>query len=164
MTKLVRLRLLFFSPLIGIDIPVNTSGIFPFAAPAILRLSLFSGPTVPGLVSLLKSAVECLKRIEMTVTILSLTKEQPSAMLTSCGPLFRACEIHEPYPEREPLQTWGLCVEDLWRATMTVENKHPVWDVLSSRLLLWRAVAGLDSSPTGEWARMQVVCNLSNEQ
>ena len=144
------------------NVLVNTMGILPFATPTILRLSLLSGPPIPGLVPLLDNALENLERMEMSVTIPASTTRQLSATLVSCEPLFRACEIHEPYPEREPLQTWGSCVEDLWRATMTMENKHPVWDVLSSRLLLWRAVTGLDSSTVGEWARMEVACNLYN--
>jgi nucleolar pre-ribosomal-associated protein 1 len=143
---------------------VNTTGILPFAAAAILRLSLLAGPTVLGLVSLLNRAVQCLKRMETNVTIPSSSTRLSSATLISSEPLFRACEIHEPYSERELLRTWGQCVEVLWRATMTMENKPPVWDVLSSRLLLWRAIADGNSSPIGEWARIQVVCNLSTNE
>ncbi|KAF8219132.1 hypothetical protein L208DRAFT_1448990 [Tricholoma matsutake] len=141
----------------------NTAGILPCAASAILRLSMLPGQTVLGLASLLNGAVNCLKRMETTVLIPSSSKRLSSAMLKPCRPLFRASEIHEPYPEREPWQTWGQCVETLWHATMTMGSKPPVWDVLCSRLSLWRAVTGSEASPIGEWARMQVICNLSNE-
>ena len=136
----------------------NTGGILSFATAAILRLGLFPGPPVSSLVVLLNRATECLKRMEMTVTIPSSLTRLSS--ITSCEPLFRAYEIHEPYPQHEPLQAWGQCVESLWCATMSMETKPYAWDMLSSRLLLWRAIVGPEASPIGEWARAQVVCNL----
>lgn len=165
MTKLVRVRCFVFHCrlLIVLNVLANTAGILPCAASAILRLSMLPGQTVLGLASLLNGAVNCLKRMETTVLIPSSSKRLSSAMLKPCRPLFRASEIHEPYPEREPWQTWGQCVETLWHATMTMGSKPPVWDVLCSRLSLWRAVTGSEASPIGEWARMQVICNLSNE-
>jgi nucleolar pre-ribosomal-associated protein 1 len=141
----------------------NTIEHLPFAVAGILRLSLLPGQTAVGLYSLLNKAVECLRRMEVTLSIPSSSARLSSATLVSCEPLVRACEIHEPYLEGEPLQTWGHCVEALWRATMTMETKPPNWDVLCSRLLLWRAIMGQESSPLGEWARKQVVCNISNE-
>ena len=168
LTRLVRPSYLHFHPAKKTIPPhkANTMQMLPFAATAILRLSLLPGPTALGLFSLLDKAVECLKRMEKTTTV-TIPSSSPSSVILGTAPqehLFRANEIHdELYAECEPLQTWGRCVEALWRATMTMTmvDKPPVWDVLCSRLLLWRAVAGLECSPLGEWARMQVICNMS---
>lgn len=56
---------------------------------------------------------------------------------------------------------WGFCVEGLWRASMSVDEKVSAWDVLMSRLLVWRAMVG-DTTQIGEWARREVVRNISS--
>lgn len=57
----------------------------------------------------------------------------------------------------DPLPVWGSIVEDLWRASMTLEEKFMKWDVLTSRLLQWRGIVGEDGSPIGEWARKEAI-------
>ncbi|GJE99428.1 ribosome 60S biogenesis N-terminal-domain-containing protein [Phanerochaete sordida] len=59
------------------------------------------------------------------------------------------------------LSLWGFCVETLWRAAMSTDERSAAWDALTSRLLLWRSLAG-DASQIGEWARREVVRNLSS--
>ncbi|KAG2124689.1 ribosome 60S biogenesis N-terminal-domain-containing protein [Suillus clintonianus] len=57
----------------------------------------------------------------------------------------------------DPLRAWGNIVEDLWRASMTLEEKFAKWDALTGRLLQWRGIVGDDGSTIGEWARLEVV-------
>ena len=56
---------------------------------------------------------------------------------------------------------WGYCVENLWRAAMSTDEASEAWGALTSRLLIWRAIVG-DTSQVGEWARREVVLNLSS--
>lgn len=58
------------------------------------------------------------------------------------------------------LSIWGFCIENLWRASMCTDEKTASWDALTSRLLVWRALAG-ETTQVGEWARGEMVRNLS---
>jgi nucleolar pre-ribosomal-associated protein 1 len=60
-------------------------------------------------------------------------------------------------PEKESVQVWGRAVESLWRVTMTSEHKKRSWDELTCRMLIWRSIAGEESSDICEWTRREVV-------
>jgi nucleolar pre-ribosomal-associated protein 1 len=87
------------------------------------------------------------------------TQSGTPKQVVPAGP-FRAHEIHELYASEDTLQTWGDAVEALWRATMTLGEKTPAWDTLTSRLLIWRAIVGTGDTTLGEWARKQVVRSM----
>lgn len=57
----------------------------------------------------------------------------------------------------DPLRAWGGIVEDLWQASMTLDEKFTKWDALTGRLLQWRGMVGEEGSPMGEWARLEAV-------
>jgi len=105
---------------------------------------------------MLTHAMECLVRMEGLLYI-----PPTSTGLVPIGDgsvLYRAHELHEPFPVEDPLRVWGWCVESLWRAVMNQgEKRSEAWDGLSSRLLVWRGLC--DVSVVGEWARMQAICN-----
>ena len=60
-----------------------------------------------------------------------------------------------------PLSLWGFCVEGLWRASMSLNERASTWYALTNRLLAWRAIAG-GTTEVGEWARREVVRNISS--
>lgn len=63
-------------------------------------------------------------------------------------------------PPTPAIEAWGSCVESLWRVSMTLPTKTAEWDALSSRLLIWRAIAGESRTGTGEWARREMLEHL----
>lgn len=131
-----------------------------FVVSVVLRLSLSTeGAAVIGLSSLLDKAFSWLLRLEADISITQSWKypDTPSRLLQ---PPHRAQTLHI-VPERDPVLVWGESVERLWRVSMTLPRKSPSWDGLTSRLLVWRAIVGPEVSPVGEWARREVVRNLS---
>ncbi|KAL5508633.1 hypothetical protein ACEPAH_6252 [Sanghuangporus vaninii] len=64
--------------------------------------------------------------------------------------------LHQPVFENN-LETWGRAVENMWSVSLRNGADGPAWDQLTSRLLLWRALAGDMKSPLGEWARTQTL-------
>ena len=73
--------------------------------------------------------------------------------------LHRSQHLFDPAPS-PTIELWGDCVEALWRVCMTLSCKTGEWDALTSRLLIWRSIAGAEKSKVGEWARREVVENL----
>lgn len=74
-------------------------------------------------------------------------------------PPHTAIALHITTSPATPLQTWGACVEMLWRIAMSAEEKLISWDALMSRLLLWHTVSG-GNSVVGEWARSETIRNF----
>jgi nucleolar pre-ribosomal-associated protein 1 len=138
---------------------------FSLAAQAILRLGLLPGHTVPHIPALLTVAMNGLQRLEKTnltfPQVLRLVRKQDEDTVE--GPLYTSHGLYQPPSYEHPLEAWGISVEALWRVVMGLEEKHSVWDGLTSRLLLWRSVAGPDGSPMGEWARREVIQELGGK-
>jgi nucleolar pre-ribosomal-associated protein 1 len=76
----------------------------------------------------------------------------------------------------DPLRIWGAAIEGLWRVCMVDgpgggqqemtdslhihQRRTAIWQALTSRLLIWRALVGARASPLGEWARREVMENM----
>jgi nucleolar pre-ribosomal-associated protein 1 len=146
---------------LNLFVTVSTVSTLGLTAPIILQLSLLPGTATTHLPSLVTKAVDHLKRFEKStdINVLSRKGSRQGSILVS---LHAAHGLHDQPMLDDPLQLWGEWVEALWRATMTFENKHPAWDALTCRLLLWRAIVG-EESIVGEWARKEVVRNLCGQ-
>lgn len=101
--------------------------------------------------------MDCLKRLESSAVIVTM----PVKPLSHPVPLYKAHAVHEVFPFNDPFKIWGLSVEALSRATMTLKEKSASWDVLTPRMLVWRALIGADSGKLGEWTRTQVISNIA---
>jgi nucleolar pre-ribosomal-associated protein 1 len=130
--------------------------------PALLRLSLLPGATSRTFDSLLDVAVKRLRDLEKVANIPSTSEAEDIPPITDIpSPPYRSQDIYIQFPETSPLALWGFSVEHLWQSAMNMDGKPQVWDLLTSRLLLWRSLVGEDASPVGEWARKQVVSNVA---
>ncbi|KAH0580743.1 hypothetical protein H2248_002228 [Termitomyces sp. 'cryptogamus'] len=65
--------------------------------------------------------------------------------------------VGSPYA---PLQVWGQSVETLWRILMMFKDVSELWGVVTSRMLVWRAISGTADGVT-EWTRAQVICSMA---
>lgn len=141
---------------------VKPDAIFASAAPVILRLSAIPGPSPHGLLELLDYSFKGVELLEAQLDI----PRSRSPGLRGLGNAPLQCmaphsgeDLHV-VSDYDLLQTWGKSVEYLWQVAMTLSVKPSVWDPLTSRLLVWRSVAGEQGSAVGEWARMVTVQNL----
>ncbi|KAH9887708.1 ribosome 60S biogenesis N-terminal-domain-containing protein [Cubamyces lactineus] len=140
-----------------------SSGVFTTLVPVMLRLSVLPGEPTPHLAELLARGVRGLQELEAEIAIpasgqltLPLDVDQDEAVPVR---LHRSQHLFDPAPTLS-IDLWGECVESLWRVSMTLPAKTREWDALSSRLLLWRSIAGAERSAAGEWARREVLENL----
>jgi len=138
----------------------STEVSFGLVAPSILRLGLLPGPLTPHLSALLTKAAGCLRKLEGSIDIATYTQSTSEPRHNHAIPPHKAQGLHEPPTFRHPLQLWGKSVEALWRVSMLLEEKHPTWDGLSCRLLVWRSIVGERGSLVGEWARRETIRNL----
>lgn len=137
-----------------------TNGVFCEAVPVVLRLSLLPGPQIAGIDGLVTRCLTLLKVLEGNVTIFT-------APLSLRADTFKRVLPHRAHdlfvaPTSCATQDWGVCVEALWRVTMTRQKKCPEWEELTSRLLIWRSLVGEDGSKIGEWARREVVVSIKS--
>ncbi|KAJ6508841.1 ribosome 60S biogenesis N-terminal-domain-containing protein [Mycena sanguinolenta] len=134
-------------------------GILASAAPVIWRLAALPGTPAHSLCELLASSLDALKLFE---TQLDLPRSRTRGLMSGsvpCMPPHSGEELHV-MGDYSLLLTWGQSVEYLWQASMTLSDRPPVWDVLTSRLLVWKSIAGEEGSPVGEWARILTLQNL----
>lgn len=137
--------------------------------PLILRLSLLFGPSSYHLAPAIALATHALSALETKLELSSASHTSlalyclrtPTDAHTSLPP-HTTSTLHLAKPEAG-LGTWGACVEALWRAAMSLEEKCEEWGALTARLLLWRTLVGEEGSMVGEWARREVVQNLVRE-
>ncbi|KAJ6512246.1 ribosome 60S biogenesis N-terminal-domain-containing protein [Mycena vitilis] len=143
----------------GADRCSKPEAIFISAAPVILRLSALLGPSPHALSELLDCT---LNGVELLETHLDIPRSQVtglrSAQLLGVPP--HSGEELQVVGDYDPLLAWGRSVEYLWQASMTLSERPSVWDALTSRLLVWRSVAGEEGSVVGEWARTATVQNI----
>ncbi len=126
-------------------------------ARVLLRLALLPGPLIPTSASLLNRTVHCLEEMERQIEWKPLESRRAPTPLSS---LHTKLHLFNNTSE-DPVREWGQTVESLWRVSMTFSNKEPAWDLLSSRLLIWRALMdAADDSGIAEWARLEVIRNL----
>lgn len=138
--------------------PTCTDGVFCEAVPVVLRLSLLPGPQIAGIDGLITRCLTLLKVIEGNVTILTAPLSLRADTIKRVLP-HRAHDLFVAPPSCAT-QDWGVCVEALWRVTMTRQKKCPEWEELTPRLLIWRSLVGEDGSKIGEWARKEVVVSI----
>jgi nucleolar pre-ribosomal-associated protein 1 len=100
--------------------------------------------------------LEELTRLEDTIVV---PEELEDDMIQLPQPPHHARGLYD-IPEREPVQLWGDAVEALWRVTMMCGRRGQCWDQLTSRMLVWRSIAGELRGETSEWVRREVVANL----
>ncbi|KIM48447.1 hypothetical protein M413DRAFT_16355 [Hebeloma cylindrosporum] len=158
--------------------------VFPHAVPVILRLALLDGPPLAALPSLLDRSVDCLEKLESTMQF---NLSSPSISTTDQDinlipyPPHRSHSIHQRLSssssvqnalqtEPDPQQLYGVLLEMLWRASMTLDGKCAAWEKLTPRMLLWRSIAPQNSANAGsrfevaEWARREVVVNIAGAE
>jgi nucleolar pre-ribosomal-associated protein 1 len=153
---------------------VNISEVFPHAVPVILRLALLNGPVLAALPSLLDRSVDCLEKLESSMQFNfsspSVSTTDQDINLIPCPP-HRSHSIHqrlssvqnasqtEPYSQ----QLFGILLEMLWRASMSLDGKCAAWEKLTPRMLLWRSIIPQNTGShfeVAEWARREVVANI----
>lgn len=136
--------------------PVRTFPVFHLLVGVILRLALLPGPPLAQMTRLLTRCVSVVQDQQLFTTIPSFRSE----------PLFKAPHGAFRLHDVPQLSDSALCeaqgdvIEQLWRVSMLVSvgEKLPAWDELSSLLLVWRACVG-ERSVVGEWVRREVVRN-----
>jgi nucleolar pre-ribosomal-associated protein 1 len=136
--------------------------ILGIVAPIILQLGLLPRTMISHLSSLVTKTVDRIRRLEETTDIRVYGLKRNSRRLDSTVLSLHAAHGLHVHPSfDDPLQLWGESVEMLWRTVMGFQEKHPAWETLTCRLLVWRSIVGEEGSVVGEWARREVVQNLS---
>lgn len=152
-----------------LDEPSCTIQMFIASVPVALRLSLLPCPPTAHVAQYLACSLTWLRSFEADIDI-PILPPVPNSQPTNqkSVPPHAGHGLWE-MPERETWLVWGECVEDLWRVTMTLpargdtgERIMGVWGELTARILVWRALVGREGSEVGEWARQQVLLNLSD--
>ncbi|KAI8984871.1 ribosome 60S biogenesis N-terminal-domain-containing protein [Trametes punicea] len=143
--------------------PACSMGVFIALVPVMLMLALVPGLATPHTPALLACGVDWLQKMESEVSIptsgylpeaLDVDQDKKPAIK-----VHRSQQLFDPVPPVS-IELWGECVESLWRISTTLPNKMAEWDALSSRLLIWRSIAGARKTEMGEWVRREVLANL----
>ncbi|KAG6856484.1 hypothetical protein H0H87_003952 [Tephrocybe sp. NHM501043] len=138
----------------------STAAVLPHAVQAALQLSLLPGPQLVDLPLLIRRLTGCVRGLETSATVplasIKVMAKQPSYHL------YRSHEIHESLPTDDLLQIWGTSIEALWRISMTLDVATDSWATITSRMLVWRSVIGVNDGLC-EWTRKEVVGNLAIE-
>ena len=142
-----------------------TRGVFIVAFPVLLRLALLPGSPTGHVPVLLQRSLSFVTEMETDIAI-------PTSGSLASTPLFesetRSVTLHRSQqlfdsPPVLSTELWGACVEALWRVSMVLPYKTAEWDGLSSRILIWRSIAGAERTRVGEWARRETLTNLAIE-
>ncbi|KAF7984362.1 hypothetical protein HWV62_15393 [Athelia sp. TMB] len=140
------------------DDSATLATIFPYVADVALRLSLLSGISQRHLGPLVNRLLEALKSFEPKIQLAEPYQRPHQATVPGDCMLHGSFGLHETSQgEEDLLHVWGKGVETLWRVTMNFTEKSAAWDVLSCRLLLWRALVGEEGSQVGEWERKEII-------
>lgn len=143
-----------------------TLGVFGASVPVQLRLCLLPGRSTSHVPALLTRSLHWLTQMEAEVAIPAsghyLPPFKPLPSTKTCVTLHRSQHLHDS-PPAPSIEGWGECVESLWRISMSDSDRTAEWDKLTSRLLIWRAIAGADGSQVGEWGRREVVKSLQSQ-
>ncbi|KAG1766782.1 ribosome 60S biogenesis N-terminal-domain-containing protein, partial [Suillus occidentalis] len=125
------------------------------AARVTLRLSLASQTSTFHLSRVFMAAIGILEQLEPYIDFVGSGSVNGPAVPSQ--PPYHGHGLHIQPPVPDPLRVWGGIVEDLWQASMTLDEKFMKWDALTGRLLQWRGIVGEKGSPMGEWARLEAV-------
>lgn len=153
---------------------MNILEVFPHAVRVILRLALLNGPPLAGLPSLLDRSVDCLEKLE---SWMQFNFSSPSISTTDQDINFIPCPPHRSHSIHQRLssvqnalqtelysqQLFGILLEMLWRASMSLDGKCAAWERLTPRMLLWRSITSQNTGShfeVAEWARREVVANI----
>lgn len=128
--------------------------------PVTLRLSQLPGLWIPQLALIAEELVQLLLRSEKRINVIESYHKHPQATCSSTWPPYHAAVVHDSHHPESLLRVWGESVESLWQVLMICENRTAAWDIVTSRLLIWRAIVGEEGSEIGEWARREVVRNI----
>ncbi|KAH9931396.1 ribosome 60S biogenesis N-terminal-domain-containing protein [Amylocystis lapponica] len=141
-----------------------SENMFLLAVPVVLRLCLLPGDPIPHLGCFFRHSLSWLASIEKNIHIPQLGRLPQKFDLHHSAqkrlPPHSASRLYE-VPDADSIQVWGKCVETLWHISMTTNEMCPEWDELTARLLVWRSIAGAERCLVGEWARKEVLRNLS---
>jgi nucleolar pre-ribosomal-associated protein 1 len=125
------------------------------AARVTLRLSLASQTLTFHLSHVFMAAIGILEQLEPCIDF-SKSSSVTGPAIPSKPPYYgHGLHIQPPVPDT--LHAWGGIVEDLWQASMMLDEKFVKWDALTGRLLQWRGIIGEEGSSMGEWARLEAV-------
>ncbi|KAK0455710.1 ribosome 60S biogenesis N-terminal-domain-containing protein [Desarmillaria tabescens] len=133
--------------------------VLSLVARVLLRLALLPGPLIPSSTSLLNRTVYCLEETEKQIEWkpLGMSRSAPTPLSSLHTKLHLFDNVSD-----DPVREWGQAVESLWRVSMTFSDKEPAWDLLSSRLLIWRAqLDAVNNTGVAEWARAEVIRSLT---
>ncbi|KAF8548696.1 hypothetical protein OG21DRAFT_1489159 [Imleria badia] len=126
-----------------------------------LRLSLIPDLPDHSLRVVLSRATEYLQLLEPGIELhRSPRPAEPKNPHVRALPPHRAQGLHDVPETVDPLGTWGEIVEVLWRVAMSLDDGTHAWAMLTTRLVVWRALVGEEACQVGEWARKEVVLAL----
>ncbi|KAH9853304.1 ribosome 60S biogenesis N-terminal-domain-containing protein [Lenzites betulinus] len=139
-----------------------TLGVFVTLVSVLLRLSLLPGKSLQHVPLLLRRSLYWLEQLEADVAIPPsghLTTPLKADQDTIMAGLHRSQHLFDPAPT-PTVELWGECTQSLWRVSISVPWKTAEWDMLASRLLIWRSIAGASKTKAGEWTRREVLQNI----
>ncbi|KAI0751700.1 ribosome 60S biogenesis N-terminal-domain-containing protein [Daedaleopsis nitida] len=143
-----------------------TAAVSVVVVSVLLRLCLLPGGPSSRIPALLTRSLRWLAQMEADVAIPTSGSYVPPFQtandLDTRVVLHRSHNLYD-LPPLPSIKQWGECVEALWRVTMTMLDRTGEWDALTSRLLIWRAIAGVEGSRMGEWMREEVVQHLGED-
>ncbi|TFK24236.1 hypothetical protein FA15DRAFT_423825 [Coprinopsis marcescibilis] len=139
----------------------SATHVLPFAARIMFRLAHQCPAWEPTLVKTLFMAIARLQDLETGILLSDTIIHAPPLDEIIPPALHNSHDVHDKPVFADPLALWGRLVELLWRVVMSSNCQEPeIWNKLTSRLLVWRAIVGEENSKEGEWARIQCVLNL----
>ncbi|KAI0092903.1 ribosome 60S biogenesis N-terminal-domain-containing protein [Irpex rosettiformis] len=140
--------------------PACSRTVFAYAVRVILRLSALPMASNPQIEDFISLSIKHLAALENALQIPHSADDSSERLVGILCPAPHRSYVLWKAIEADELELWGQCVESLWSATMQVGERSAAWDALTARLLIWRANAG-QRSTVGEWARREVVRNIS---
>jgi len=139
--------------------------VYAYIVRVVLRLSIVPTVSSSQMNALIQSCVQYLAILETGLQVPESALEVPGYLkkrATTSAP-YRSTSLWNP-AEARGLHLWGECIESLWSAAMRLEDVCSDWDALTARLLIWRALVGHRTSEVGEWARREVLDNMSTDE
>ncbi|KAH8086640.1 ribosome 60S biogenesis N-terminal-domain-containing protein, partial [Cristinia sonorae] len=127
------------------------------ALQATLRLTLLR-PQNAQLSAIFTSSLSHMEAIEET---LPQSGEFVKPASSPANPPHTGQDLFRPLSDDHIMWWYGQCVETLWRIAISLPTGTDKWDSLTYKLLVWREYVGEENSPIGEWARKEVVRNLT---
>lgn len=140
-----------------LDVTACTTSVLPYATDLLLRVALLPGSPLVDMNPLVTLAMKSLQKMEEDVEVVPVSHFDSERAQYKNG-------ILPPHSARglfdcdrtDPVREWGECVERLWRACISRDDKCPEWDALTHRLLVWNGIhAG--RTVVGEWARKETI-------